>query len=97
MNKFKGTPGPWEFDDSTGKVRADTLDCVVDTCSSSVSPCDLVLDDNNGLLIAAAPDLLEALQHVLNVKNAQEWGTYGAEINYKKLEAAITKALGTNK
>lgn len=51
MDKFKGTPGPWDYDTA--------LDAIFN--KSCLFICD-VSDKENARLIAAAPELLEALQ-----------------------------------
>ena len=54
MKEFQGTPGPWHYDDELGGVYSKGGQFVCD-----------VTDKNNANLIAAAPELLEALQWAL--------------------------------
>ncbi|MDK1685999.1 hypothetical protein QMT05_03220 [Cronobacter malonaticus] len=91
--KFKGTPGPWTGKD-VGICRQDRaglqLGFIMTHDENRVAECAA-----NARLIAAAPDLLEALQ--LSVKAMQE----GRLVSYpewygviNKARAAIAKAIG---
>lgn len=100
MREFKGTPGPWvasKTDRSIGPISRDD-----DQSYGMILPVAWVEFDGNDAfqkananLIAAAPDLLEALQIAENSMSAGRNVTYtelyGA-IN--KARAAISKALG---
>lgn len=58
--KFKGTPGPW-FVDEHGDI--------VDSNSESIADVWIAVDGNeeaNSRLIAAAPEMLETLQSLVN-------------------------------
>lgn len=82
MKKFKGTPGPWHYDDELGGVYSKGGQFVCD-----------VTDKNNANLIAAAPELLEALQKMVSKAYKQNWNdAYPEEI--QSAQAAINKALG---
>lgn len=96
MNKFKGTPSPWEKDGV--EIRGVT---------QHPSECILVMtpgyEREDALLIAAAPELLEALQELLHGTFPDGVGDDGsgrtgfnkeAIARYKKAELAIAKALG---
>lgn len=81
MEEFKGTPGPWHYDDELGGIYS----------KSCLFVCD-VTDKDNGTLIAAAPELLEALQETIN--EVGHWlSTQKPELK-EKIESAINKALG---
>ena len=81
MQKFKGTHGPWHYDDELRGVYS----------KSFLFLCD-VTDKDNGTLIAAAPDLLEALQETIH--EVGRWlSTQNPELK-EKIESAINKALG---
>ena len=87
MEDFKGTKGNWSYSKETGTIRGDGGLLAELLINGS--------EDDNGALMAAAPDLLEALQltekAMAEGRNVtyQEW--YGV-IN--KARAAIHKALG---
>lgn len=60
MNEFKGTPGPWELDGTeiypvAGHHATDAI------CGMAVG-----FSDSDAALIAAAPELLKALQDLLD-------------------------------
>ncbi|ELY4027177.1 hypothetical protein QMS95_04390 [Cronobacter sakazakii] len=98
--KFKGTPGPWSAHDdeesmATSVVMNDFGDilCVVGTYMTSAEE-----DYANANLIAAAPDLLEALQEMTAIvkKNSYPQPDKPGS-NYARAEWAesiISKALG---
>lgn len=85
MEGFKGTPGKWFYSDSLGEVKS----------LKGLLVADLIVngkEDDNGRLIAAAPELLEALQGLLiRVADDEE---YGPDHAITKARAAIVKALG---
>lgn len=92
--KFKGTPGPWSAHDdeesmATSVVMNDFGDilCVVGTYMTSAEE-----DYANANLIAAAPDLLEALKSImeLQTRGYVVLGDKCTEI----ARAAIAKAIG---
>lgn len=110
MNEFKGTPGPWkllreEVDKSYIRIRgtkpgerfavANVLTPVYDDAGER----ELKETRANAQLIAAAPELLEALQRFYNWYDA----LYGDDLNYTgehpiaAAKAAIAKALGETK
>lgn len=80
------TPGPWTTD---GKAETDTLDIVSPLGRVAMLDCshDLMLEDAR--LIAAAPDLLAALEGLLNALPSAT--THPA---IKAARAAIAKATG---
>jgi len=100
--KFKGTPGPWRFDEQTtlsggpvfyiaqddnAKYTPNYSD-VSQTCSGELKH----IQKANAQLIAAAPDLLEALQSIIEL---QTRGYVVLGDKYTDMaRAAISKALG---
>ena len=98
MKEFKGTPGPWRFDEQTtlsgGQVFYIAQDDnakytpnysdVSQTCSGELKH----IQKANAQLIAAAPDLLEALQKLVGINGNR------SEPEYVQARAAINKALG---
>lgn len=104
MKEFKGTPGPWEVHMPGGTCVIDKNEKVV-TCLVSNCETDPEADVADALLVAAAHDLLEALQiardyvaaDIENRKQAfagypQKWTT--EEQDLAAIDAAIAKALG---
>lgn len=90
MNEFKGTPGPWEVDGTeiypvAGHRATDAI------CGMAVG-----FSDADAALIAAAPELLEAL--VIAVGNLKEicdvLGADRPQSTIRRAEAALSKALG---
>lgn len=100
MSEFKGTPGPWSFNHSTA---SDEVTFCINVFANGVSQiCYLQSHEEylpsrvhtvaNANLIAAAPELLDALQWM---KMALNSGTaMDIEIGKEKSDAAISKALG---
>lgn len=86
MNEFKGTPGPWELDGV--EIRA-----------SASHPTERICDMAPGFskadaqLIAAAPDLLKALQAVKALMAEQTAHAEGVDV-WVKVTRSIAKALG---
>ncbi|BBJ66287.1 hypothetical protein [Enterobacter sp. 18A13] len=114
MKEFKGTPGPWRFDEQTtlsgGQVFYIAQDDnakytpnysdVSQTCSGELKH----IQKANAQLIAAAPDLLEALQGYMSAVSEMNeamkdgynvQGAMSALIGWEDMaRAAISKALG---
>ncbi|HIH9462883.1 TPA: hypothetical protein ACYU77_002994 [Klebsiella variicola subsp. variicola] len=86
--EFKGTPGQWKYRGPLGEIYTEEHGVIADLMVSGY-------EDENGNLMAAAPELLEALQlaekAMVDGRNITypEW--YGV-IN--KARSAIAKALG---
>lgn len=86
----KHTPGPWRFGgpekctiyDRFGQRIANSFEGVMATQRSD-SECQA-----NAKLIASAPDLLEALQAIIEDMDSE----HGTEYDYNKARAAIKKA-----
>lgn len=58
MNEFKGTPGPWVEINGSVYAKSEGVCAMLGSTSRSIPKA-------NAALIAAAPDLLEALQRTL--------------------------------
>lgn len=106
MKEFKGTPGKWSF--SHGSASDDNVACIeinsseslhevayLQSTPSSIGKYEQTSFDKtiaNAHLIAAAPDLLEALQSIIKLQ------THGYVVLGDKYtgmaRAAISKALG---
>lgn len=100
MSDFKGTPGPWSFEHNS--ASDDEIFCINVVAHDSTDICYLQSHEKylpnrvhtvaNVNLIAAAPELLEALQHIMRMQ------TFGyivlGEEATGKAKSAITNALG---
>ncbi|HHC0136889.1 TPA: hypothetical protein ACN7DQ_005118 [Klebsiella pneumoniae] len=96
MNEFKGTPGPWRVN-TIGKHWNNPalvhLEVTFGTDGECI--CDTVYRREDADLIAAAPQLLEALKGLLvRVADDEE---YGPEHAITIAREAIKKALGESK
>ena len=96
MNEFKGTPGPWRVN-TIGKHWNNPalvhLEVTFGTDGECI--CDTVYRREDADLIAAAPELLEALKGLLvRVADDEEYGP-GHAITIAR--EAIKKALGESK
>ncbi|EPB4096284.1 TPA: hypothetical protein ACG0BQ_000633 [Klebsiella pneumoniae] len=84
MQEFKGTKGSWSYDEVTGTIRGDGGLLAELLINGS--------EDHNGVLMASAPELLEALKGLLvRVADDEE---YGPEHAITIAREAIKKALG---
>lgn len=99
------TPGPWSVDKNTGlDVRGpDGKDVCVALCqemggmlfdSKTIGPEDRQQAFDNALLIAAAPELLEALKNLSRFVFDNELTTPGTMAIMHAADAAIAKAEG---
>ena len=85
MKEFKGTPGPWSVNHHYNWIESENADRVVIGGSQGFG-------GNDANLIAAAPELLEALQETIH--EVGHWlSTQKPELK-EKIESAINKALG---
>ena len=99
MKRFMGTPGPWEWWTSNSFLRLSSKttgrdgDVIDSFCmSDGATSLSVKADDMN--LIAAAPDLLEALQGLIHA-DCHSVRNSNVHINaIEKARAAISKALG---
>lgn len=97
MKRFMGTPGPWEWWTSNSFLRLSSKTTgrdgdVIDSFGMSDGATSLSVKADDMNLIAAAPDLLEALQDLLiRVADDEE---YGPEHAITRARAAISKAMG---
>jgi hypothetical protein len=93
----KHTPGPWTYSLNTGVVRSESNDLpkwshhVICDLRRWSHEGDTFIHPGNARLIAAAPELLEALKEMLEVW--EEDHAYGAT-HADKARAAIAKAEG---
>lgn len=94
MKRFMGTPGPWEWWTSNSFLRLSSKTTgrdgdVIDSFGMSDGATSLSVKADDMNLIAAAPDLLEALQDAL-----QAYDKHGEHSEWDFARAAISKALG---
>ncbi|WP_444859219.1 hypothetical protein [Serratia sp. (in: enterobacteria)] len=111
MSGFKGTPGPWELmkdDDELKVIQAGSLEKGFGW-KSYCNVCENVSGDANAKLIAAAPELLEALQETVKdlvayqvkarnaarINNRWEGVSEAVQASIYKAREAINKALGS--
>lgn len=78
MSEFKGTPGPWVYDERWGEIGDNNGVIAKVTINGRT--------DDNGILIAASPELLKALQDL--VSRAKIF------VNTSDADAVIAKVLG---
>ncbi|EFN4711721.1 hypothetical protein FQG92_06660 [Escherichia coli] len=91
MKEFKGTPGKWKYTVRNVNEMMTTFHGV--TIGDTYIEAATRNEREDALLIAAAPDLLEALQAMLNKVYKQNWNDhYPDEVS--KAQSAISKALG---
>lgn len=106
MKEFKGTPGPWRVSEKRGDF--------IDIRHNNNEPGAMSLNlahivsrlswlkeaEANAHLIAAAPELLEALQEILDVygdTGAANFWSINESVSGIKARTAINKALGETK
>lgn len=91
MKEFKGTPGPWRL-----RNRLTSIDVDI----PAEGPYDTITDIqdlHDAQLISASPDLLSALQHLVEVydsEDGKQWTTTSKKVAIAEARAAIDKALG---
>lgn len=98
MKEFKGTPGPWVASTTERSIGPASRDG--NQSYGMILPVAWVEFDSdqrhqraNANLIAAAPELLEALQRMVSKAHKQNWNdAYPEEL--QSAQAAIKKALG---
>lgn len=91
MKEFKGTPGKWKYTVRNVNEMMTTFHGV--TIGDTYIEAATRNEREDALLIAAAPDLLEALQAMLNKAYKQSWNDHYPDEVSKAL-SAISKALG---
>lgn len=97
MKTFKGTPGPWSVDPAS----TNSLEVITE---HEVKVCDIIADNendlltelewNNARLIAAAPEMVEALQFIITVANSRGHDQNKLKTIIEFAEIALKKALG---
>ena len=103
MKEFKGTPGPWIADKTSRAVGPVSHDD--DQSYGILIPVawvefdqDVGIQESNQRLIAAAPELLEALKELISgYEDREKSGMFDMLVHgdlIEKANAAINKALG---
>ena len=101
--EFKGTKGEWHVVDYAGYLNIQNTPFYN---GLNLQDCDKVGIETayaNSILMASAPDLLEALQTLVNLKNYKnnfgktDYYTENQPLSWEKAEKAINKALGNVK
>ena len=90
----KHTPGPWEVVELVDgyDIRSPESRCRIATASDPEAVWGAIGREEDACLIAAAPELLEALEQVVSFVDAGQ-GTWTVE-EQQKARAAIAKAKG---
>ena len=99
MKEFKGTPGPWRVSEKRGDLidirhNNNGIGAISLNLAHVVARQSWLKEaEANAKLIAAAPELLEALQKMVSKAYKQNWNdAYPEEL--QSAQAAINKALG---
>ncbi|WP_368742965.1 hypothetical protein [Enterobacter asburiae] len=87
MKEFNGTPGEWNYNHARGEVISKSEGLIAELVVNGH-------EDNNGSLLAAAPDLLEALQNIVREAKNPKGEMYDLLIVIGEAQPAISKALG---
>ena len=95
MSKFKHTPGPWEICSLSGDIIVTEQNTIMVTNKGIRGRGDSDIDIANARLIAAAPEMLEALINEVKF-NIEDFGLDQIEDNmeFKAMVEAIEKATG---
>lgn len=99
MKEFKGTPGPWNYRDDEPEWVTDSNDNIAVARVTRYNT-DANAQHANAKLIAASPDLLSALQKLLEIYDDQSgkvWTTSSKRRALDNARAAVNKALGETK
>lgn len=91
MKKFKGTPGPWNYCAEEPDWVTDSNDNIAVARVTRYNT-DAEAQHANAKLIAAAPELLEALELILSYHDDGNCVLHKEDVSMAR--AAIKKALG---
>lgn len=95
MEEFKGTKGEWLVDgiDVISRETGFAICQVYDGLDTHISEMNMEVVNANAQLMATAPELLEALQKVVEIHRT---GLHLSDALIKYVYPAINKALGIN-
>lgn len=97
MRKFKGTPGVWEVVNGDDNAPDVVSDIGVEIAFTPTYNGDKTEQWHNAKLIAESPELLSALQQLLEIYDDQYgkgWTTSSKRRALDNAHAAVNKALG---
>lgn len=103
MKNFKGTPGPWRVSEKRGDMidirhNDNGIGAISLNLAHVVARQSWLKEaEANAKLIAASPDILSALQHLVEVydsEDGKQWTTASKKAAIAEARAAIDKALG---
>ena len=100
MKEFKGTPGNWEVVNGDDNAPEIISDICVEVAFTPTYNGNKTEQWHNAKLIAASPDLLSALQQLLEIYDDQSgkvWTTSSKRRALNVARAAVNKALGETK
>jgi hypothetical protein len=95
---MKHTPGPWSLDelDSAGSIAIYQLNAPTRSALAELEIPD-VESEANARLIAAAPELLDALENLLALVEGECPSLLEDDHHYTQVKAAIAKAKGVSR
>jgi len=95
MKNTKHTPGPWKLDDVSDFIRGPRGVYIAELCDANSDRVQVhgPRFEANARLIAAAPDLLEALEHISRELPENEFIKHSKDA-IRKVKDAIRKAKG---
>lgn len=96
MKEFRGVPGPWQFDEDGELLVANDAEKAIAEIIFTNDTSGLE-DTFNAALIMSAPDLLSALQHLVEVYDSEDGKQYTTTSKREalaKAREAIDLALG---
>lgn len=99
MKEFKGTRGPWNYRDDEPEWVTDSNDNIAVARVTRYNT-DAKAQHANAKLIAASPDLLAALQQLLEIyddHSGKVWTTSSKHRALDEARTAVNKALGETK
>lgn len=99
MEEFKGTPGPWNYHDDEPDWVTDSNDNIAVARVTRYNT-DASAQHANAKLISASPDLLSALQQLLEIyddHSGKVWTTSSKRRALDNARAVVNKALGETK